>query len=163
MAVITPFVTTTPTTLPGEGTKLAVKITPAVTYTVIGNRTTMTGPRMEVAKIATTNLDSPTKTYRPSRQLDPGEFDLTIWYDPNETSAQQFLRSQVNPGPGVTTAPALLDFQLTYNDGKGTTSAVEQFFGFVTSWEENGMDEDSNLAADITIAVTSGYTLTQGT
>ena len=140
-------------TLPGEGTLLKMKVSAA--FVTIGNRVTIGGPSSEVNKVDKTNLDSTQRSYRPSRIPDAGELELSIFYDPNDTTHQIFPSRVKTPG-------TIDDFELIFNDGD-TTPAQEAFSGFVSKFEKNGMEVDGNVGADITIVLTTLITATAGT
>ncbi len=144
----------------GEGTLLQIKI--STVYTTIGQRVSISGPSITVNPVPTTHLDSLSKTSRPSRQPDPGQMKLSLFYDPNDTVTHAVLRSRVNKLATIATVPTVDLWQLVYNDGN-TTPAMDAFPGYVTQWEENGMEEDGNLGADVTIQLTDTPVFTPGT
>lgn len=149
-----------PKTNVGEGTLLQISISSS--FVTVAQRTTIGGPKATVASIPTTNLDSTSKTYRPSRQPDSGELDLHVFVDPNDTNSHQTLMSRVVPQGSITTAPPVDSWKLIFNDGN-TTPANATFSGFLTAFELDGMEEEQNLGANITIKLTGPIAWNPGT
>lgn len=133
----------TPKVNPGLGTLL--KMTIAAVLTTVAQRVTIGGPGIEVGKAETTHLDSPNKTYRPTL-ADPGELNLSIWYDPQDATHKAMFEN-LTAG-----AAAVVVWNLQFADSGPTVWA---FSGFLTHFEPNGMEEEGNLGADITIALTT--------
>ena len=141
-----------PTTLPGLGTLLKLKI--AGTFTTIGQRVSIEGPDAELGIRDTTHLDSQYKGKRPTLP-DLGKISLKVFYDPNDTT-HQTARAKVFTPPST---PDL--FQLAYADGLGT-NAIDAFSGYIKKWTPNGMEVEETLGADVEIEITDAYTFTAG-
>lgn len=132
--------------LKGEGTILAYSAD-GTTYTTIAQRVTISGPKMEVAEVETSDLDSTVKTFRPSGVPDSGSLDLEVYFDPDDTQ-HTAIRA-------LMATPAVKNFKLTLTDG---TPATATFAGFPTSFELNGMEIEGNLGANVSIKITGAIT-----
>ena len=137
----------------GEGTLLAVDIAGSTTFVTVAQRVTITGPKMEVASIETSNLDSIVKTFRPSAVPDPGTIDMECYFDPDDTT-HQAIRALMGL-PLATASTALPNWRLTLTDGTPVTAT---FKGFPTSFELNGMEIEGNLGANISVKISGAIT-----
>jgi len=122
---------------PGQGTVL--KATIASTLTQVAQMVTLSGPNCEVESIDKTLLTDTKKRYRPGLP-DGGEVSGTAFYDPNDPTHLFMF--------GLLAAPAIIAWELVYHDAEGTK---EDFSGFLTKFERNGMEVNSNLGVDFTI------------
>lgn len=128
----------------GLGTVLSYEdqTTPG-TYHPCVQRVSIDGPDMAVGEADATHLDSAFKTRRPTLP-DPGDLTFSAFYDPNDTS-HTFLF-------GLVGTPKVINWKLAFHV---TPAAVASFAGFLKGFKPNGMEAESNLGVDVTIALTS--------
>lgn len=119
---------------------------PPETFTTIAQRVSIDGPEMSVGTADTTHLDSTAKTHRITIP-DNGELELTIYYDPKDTT-HQFCT-------GLMITPTQKNWQLVFSEG-----SIYQFNGTLTKWKPTGMEVESNLEAEATIKVNGVVTIT---
>lgn len=140
-------------TVKGEGTLLAYS-PDGTTFTTIAQRLTITGPKMEVASIETTHLDSLFKTFRPSSCPDQGTIDMEFYFDP-DIATHTTIRTLMNLPLATATTP-LPRWRLTFTDAGTAASAT--FSGFPTSFEMNGMEMEGNLMANMSVKISGEIT-----
>jgi hypothetical protein len=124
----------------GEGCKLYYGAETATT--LLGQRTTMTGPSSSVAEVETTNLDSTAKEYRPGL------------FESGTATCEYEFDSENASHTGIETAMAartILKWKLEFSNG-----ATRSWEGFITGHEISGMTVEGNVLATINIRITTG-------
>jgi len=132
--------------LKGEGTMLSYSAD-GNTYTTIAQRVTINGPKMEVGEVETSNLDSTHKTFRPSAVPDSGTLDMELFFDPDDAQHEAIL--------DLMSTPAVKYWKLTLTD---TTPTTAVFQGFPVSFELNGMENEGNIGANVSLKITGAIT-----
>lgn len=132
----------------GQGVTLAVDKTGSGTFTTLAQFTSFDGPSRSVGSIETTNLSSVSKEYRPGVP-DAGEVSGTLQFDAADTN-QTFLM-------GLTTAPAILDWKLTFPTT--THATIFSFSGFLTDFSIAPGEIEDVTTADVTIKITGPITV----
>jgi len=118
----------------GEGTAVTINTSACPVNTVsIG--------AIEQAGVDTYHLGSDTKTQRASKLPDLGSLQLSGYYDPANAGHSALFDASTD-GSDV-------DFVVTFDGTAGTFTGT----GFVTSFEINGMEADSNLSFDAEIKI----------
>lgn len=126
--------------VPGKGTLLKLG------SSTIAQRVSISGPSRQVGTVETTNLDSTTKTYRPTI-LDNGELSLDIEFDPDDATHISL--------EDLMTTPAVSTWALVFADA---TPSTYSFSGILTGFEIGGMEVEGNLTASLTIKLTGAIT-----
>lgn len=140
-------------TIPGEGTTLGYGSTQG-SYTNIPQLVSVSPPGGEVASVDKTYLSSVAKEKRAGRIPDAGQFSFDIEYDPNDSTHQALY--------ALVWTPANQWWQLVYNDGLTVTNAEIEFEGFITNWEPEDLEDESNLRVSVTVEITGVITSTAG-
>lgn len=140
--------------IPSEGTTFGFADVQGGPFTVVAEVTAVTPVGGEVPSVPTTKLTATAKTFRPGKIPDFGEVELTINYDPNDSTHQSLV--------ALLATPETKWFQITYNDGSATTSADEVFEGFITSFSPESQEDETNVVRTITIKVTGAPVRTAG-
>lgn len=124
---------------------------PPETFTTISDRVEITGPSMEMGERETTDLDSTVKEFRPSI-LDPGELDLTINFQTNNTGHQQLLTDLA--------AKTISNWRMIFplEDGS-TTDDMASFSAWVKKFEPKTGTAEDTQTADVTLRLTSVVTI----
>ena len=139
--------------IPAEGTTIAVESVTPGTYTTIGQVVSITPPSTTVAEVNQTTLASTRKAYRAGKIPDSGTLQFQIQYDPNDT-VHQDLEDYLNAG-------TTKNWKLVYVDGM-VVAAHEIFAGFITEFTKSGLEDESDLVADLSIRVTGTVARTPG-
>lgn len=134
--------------VPGEGTILSVGTTSTVAAIAQINSISF-GP-IEQAVVDAFSLDSTLKITRPSRMPDPGSMNVGGYLDAANTQHTLIEDSASDH--------SVLYWKVTTVDGYEYT-----FQGFVSSFEYNGMETDSNVGFDLEVKLTTLITKTAPT
>jgi|GEM_PF-5353813 len=126
--------------IPGEGTILKVGTTSTVAAVAKVNSIDL-GPTEQEA-VDSYSLDSILKETRPSRLPDPGSLTFNLYLLTDNTQHELIRDSSTNA--------AILFWEVEDADGNTAT-----FQGFVTSYEQNGMEVNSNKSADVEVKLTT--------
>ncbi len=128
--------------LKGEGTKLYYGESAA--ETLLGQRTSITGPSSSVGVVTTTNLDSTMQEYR-AGLFDAGTVTCEYEYD-SEDTGHKAMESAIAAG-------TIYKWALEFSNG-----AKRTFDGLINAHEISGMTVEGNVLASITIQLTTGIT-----
>lgn len=139
--------------IPAETTTIGIS-DDGVSYTTLAQVLSIDPPGGTVAEVETTHLNSTAKSFRPSLIPEVGEVAFRIEYDPNDAGHQELAE--------LAAAPATKFWKITYPDGEDTP-ANDVFQGFLTEFDPDGMEVETNMEADVTIRVTGPVTRNPGT
>lgn len=139
--------------IPAEGTTIAIESVTPGTYTTIGQVVSITPPSTTVAEVKQTTLTSTRQAYRAGKIPDSGTLQFQIQHSPNDT-VHQDLEDYLDAG-------TTKNWKLVYVDGMAVP-AHEIFAGFIVSYEKSGLEDESDLVADLTIRVTGTVVRTPG-
>ncbi len=139
--------------LPGKGTTLGWKTGGA--FVTVGGTVSLDGPKPELKMRDVTDLSSATITSRPAIG-DPGTLSGTLFFDPSDAN-QIVLRAKI-----LTPSQTPDEFKITYADGN-TTPANDDFKGFLTKWDVNGIEVEGSVQANFEIRISDQFTSTVGT
>ena len=126
--------------IPGEGTILKVGTTSTVAAVAKVNNISLGAVEQEA--VDSFSLDSTLKETRPSRLPDPGSLTFNLYIITGNTQQELIRTSSTNH--------SILYWEVEDVDGNTAT-----FQGFVTSYEENGMEVESNKSADVEVKLTT--------
>jgi hypothetical protein len=141
------------TYMPSEGMQLQISISSVLT--TIGECTKIKPPGGKVTPVPTTVLASTSKTFRPGKIPELGEITASVFHDNNDP-VHQLLQSRI-------TAPGPVDsWKIIFVDGSATTPSNSTFQGFVTGYEFDDSEDESNVAATLTVQITGNVTNTAG-
>jgi hypothetical protein len=137
----------------GEGTLLQLGdgATTEV-FTTIAQRVSISGPDSTVPVVDKSNLDSPAKEKRPGKIPDQGKLSLQIQFNPADTT-HTTLETMCR-------VPVVKNWRIVFNNDT-TTRPHRQLRGFVSGFSVSGMEDESNVVADLEIEI-SGL-ITNGT
>lgn len=140
--------------LKGEGTRLQLGsgTPPTLTFADISPVVSIEGNEVTAEDVDRTDLLSTMKEFRPSSIPDPGEMSLTLLFDPQDTNHQALQDDAYSP--------TVRTWRLVYNNGT-TTRPHDEFSGYIKSFKTTGIEQDSDLQAEISIKITG--TITRGT
>lgn len=132
----------------GQGTLLKVSI--AASYTTISQRTSVTPPKKNRAKIETTDLDSTAETSIPGI-MRVGECDMVLNYDP-AAATHAYLEASIDAGSQTAES-----FKLIYSD---SGAAEEAFTAWVMELGREEATTDGLMKCAVKLCVTGLNTLT---
>ena len=136
-----------PTTIvTGEYCKLYYKI--GSTYTLINQRTSITGPNQTMAAVESTHMDSLAKERRPGI-ADTGTIDCEVELNPADAGHKAV--------EALLSAPVIGDWRVELSDkpaGVGAHGTYYDVTGFPTGFTRNGMTVESNVLGSFTIQCT---------
>ena len=131
---------------PGLASKLQLKI--VSTYTDIAQCVSFDLGGWSVGEADTTHLGSTIKTARPTI-ADSGEIKAQILYDASSATHAALTTLMITP--------VVSDWKIIMAD---TGACDYAFSGFLKSFDISGFEAEGNVVADISIKVTTVYTIT---
>jgi hypothetical protein len=136
----------------GEKTLLMLGdgVTPTEAFTKVANVVSIDPNEVSVDDVERTNLESDVKEYRPSSTPEMGELKFTLQWDPGDT-AHQALEDMVQ-----TPSDTIPHWRVVYPGANPRD--YQQFSGYLKSFAPATIENPSDLAADVTIKVTSKIT-----
>ena len=112
----------------------------------VANLISVEGPDSSVAEVETTSLDSTAKTFRPSQIPEAGTISYSFYFDGGNATHTAIQASAKTP--------EIVSHVITLTGADGTSTHTRTFNAFTTSFSLSGMEEESNVQAEVEARIT---------